>query len=110
MEARREIKISTRLQVQKPPLSTNSGRFYKIYSPEKIELRPCDSKILNLHLKAKLPEGIQGFISLLPIFIEQSLTLENSKPITSQKCNEPIKIELLNRNFHCTTQSIKMKK
>ena len=66
-------------------------------------LRPCESKILNLHLKVKLPERIQGFISILPIFIEQSLILENSKLITSQMWNEPIKIELLNRNFHCTT-------
>ena len=84
METRQEIKISTGLQVQDPPLSTNNGRFYRIYSSEKIVLRPCESKMLNLHLKIKLPERVQDFISLLPIFIEQSLTLENSKPITSQ--------------------------
>ena len=38
MEARGEIEILTGLQVQKPPLSTNSGRFYRIFSPEKIVL------------------------------------------------------------------------
>ena len=63
METRREIEISTGLQVQKPPLSIN-GRIYRIYSPEKIKLRPCESTVLNLQLKIKLPDGIQGIIRL----------------------------------------------
>ena len=66
METRREIEISTGLQVQKPPLSTNSGRLYRIYSPEKIVLRPLKIKIINLNLKIKLSDGIQGIIALLP--------------------------------------------
>ena len=76
MDRRREIEISTGLQIQKPPLSTN-GRFYRIYSPEEIVLRPLETKTINLHLKIKLPDGIQGMIALSPTFIEQSLTLEN---------------------------------
>ena len=83
METRRESEISTGLQVQKPPLSIN-GRFYRIYLPEKIKLRPCESTILNLQLKIKLPDGVQGIIGLLPAFIQQSLTIENSKRITPQ--------------------------
>ena len=50
-------------------------------------------------MKIKLPNGVQGIISLLPIF-EKSLTLENRKRITSQTWNEPIKLELLNKNFY----------
>ena len=48
-----------------------------------------------------MPDGIQGIIALLPIFIEQSLTLDNSKRATSQTWNETIKLKLLNRNSHC---------
>ena len=44
--------------------------------------KPCESKLLNLHFKIKLPEGIQGYIGLLPVILEQSLALKNSKPIT----------------------------
>ena len=99
METGRKIKILVGAQVQKPPLSIN-GRIYKIYSPEKIELGPFESEVIDLQLKIKLPNGVQGIISLLPIF-EQSLTLGNRKRITSQTLNEPIKLELLNKNFHC---------
>ena len=102
METRREIEISTGLQVQKPPLSANSERFHRIYSPEKIVLRPLEIKTINLNLKIKLPDGIQGIIALLPTFIEQSLTLNNSKRATSQTWNETIKLKLLKRNSHCT--------
>ena len=92
MVTSREIEISTGLQIQKPPLSIN-GRFYRIYSPEKIKLRPCGSKVLNLQLKIKLPDGIQGIIGLLHAFIQQSLTIENSKHITPQTWEEPVKLQ-----------------
>ena len=62
METRREIKISNGLQVQKLPLSIN-GRFYRIYSPDKIKLRQCESTVLNLQLKIKLPDGIPTIIN-----------------------------------------------
>ena len=72
METRREIEISTGLQVQKPPFSIN-GRFYRIYSSEKIRPRPCESTVLNLQLKIKLPYGIKSINGLLPAFIQLSL-------------------------------------
>ena len=102
MQTRQEIDISTGLQAQKLPLSTNSGRFNRIYSPEKIVLRPLEIKTLNLNLKIELPDGIQGVTALLPTFIKQSLTLDNNKHATSQTWSETIKLKLLNRNFHCT--------
>ena len=58
--------------------------------------------MLDLQLKTKLQDGIRGIIGLLPTFIQQSLTIDNSKCITPQTWDEPIKLELLNRNFHCT--------
>ena len=98
METGQEIEILVGAQIQKLLLSTNF-RFYKIYSPEKIQSGPFESKVLDLQLKIKLPNGVQGIISLLPVF-EKSLTLENRKRIKSQTWNEPIKLELLNKNFY----------
>ena len=103
IEIRREPEILTELQLQKSQLSTNGGRFYKIYLPEKIMLEPCKSKLLNLHFKIKLPEGIQGYIDLLPIFLERSLALKNSKPMILETCNKTVKTELITKNVHFTT-------
>ena len=58
--------------------------------------------MLNLQLKIKLLDGIQGIMRLLPAFIQQSLTIEKIKRITPQTWDEAIKLELLNRNFHYT--------
>ena len=62
--------------------------------------------MLNLQLKIKLPDRVQGIIGLLPSLILQSLTIENSKRMTSQTKEELIKLDLLNRNFN-NTVSIK---
>ena len=51
MEIGREIQILVGAQVQKPPLSTN-GRFYKIYSPQNIELEPFESKRCSRHYQS----------------------------------------------------------
>ena len=107
METKREIEISSGLQIQKPPQLSANGTFYAIYSPMKFKLRSYDSIMLNLHLKIKLPDGVEGIIGLLPSLVLQSLTIENSKRITSQTQDEPIKLGLLNRNFNNT---IKIKK
>ena len=102
METKREIEISAGLQVQKPPKLSANGTFYRIYSPEKIKLRPCESTVLNIRVKIKLPDEVQGIIGLLPSFITQPLLIENCKRITPQTSDELIKLELLNRNFHNT--------
>ena len=102
METRWEIEISTGLQIQKPPQLSTNETFYAIYSPMKFKLRPWESIILNLQLKIKLPDGVQGIIGLLPPLTLQSLTIENSKRITSQTKDELIKLDLSNRNFNNT--------
>ena len=107
MEARQEIEISTGLQIKKPPQLGANGTFNAIYSPMKFKLRPCEGTMLNLQLKIKLPDGIQGIIGLLPSLILQSLTIENSKRITSQTQNEVITLDLLNRNFNDTIETKK---
>ena len=107
MESRREIEISAGPEIQKPPHLSPNEKFYVIYSPMKFKLRPCESIMLNLQLKIKLLDWVQGFIGLLPSLILQSLTIENSKRVTSQTQYELIKSDLLNRNFNNT---IKIKK
>ena len=64
METRREIEISAGLQIQKPPKLSTNRTFYTIYSPEKIKLRPRENTVLNLRVKIKLPDEVQGIIGL----------------------------------------------
>ena len=63
--------------------------------------------MLNLHLKIKLPNEIEGITGLLPSLILEKLTIENFKHLTRQTQNEVIKLDLLNRSFKDT---IKIKK
>ena len=78
MESRREIEISTGPEIQNPPHLSPNEKFYVIYSPMKFKLRPCESIMLNLKLKIKLPDVVQKTIGLLHSLILQSLTIENS--------------------------------
>ena len=55
--------------------------------------------MLNLHLKIKLPNKIEGITGLLPSLILEKLTIENFKHLTRQTQNEVIKLDLLNRSF-----------
>ena len=54
--------------------------------------------MLNLQLKIKLPDGVQGIIGLLPPLTLQSLTIENSKRITSQT-KETYQVGLIKQKF-----------
>ena len=63
MTTRWEIEISSGIQIEKLPLST-SGRFHRIYSPDKILLRPWVTKTINLYFKIKLPVDLVQFDSL----------------------------------------------
>ena len=99
MTPKREIEFSTGLEIQKPPQLSADEKFYIIYSPVKFKLRPCESIMLNLQLKMKLPDGVQAIIGFLPSLILQSLTIANSKRITPQTQDELIKLDLSSRNF-----------
>ena len=106
-EQQREIEFFTGPEIQKVPELSPDGKFYIIYLPSKFKLRPCESIILNLQLKIKLPDGIQGIIGFLPSLTLQKLSIENFKGITLQTKGEHIKLEFLNRNVH---DAIKIKK
>ena len=107
MTPKREIEFSIGLEIRKPPQLSANEKFYIIYSPVKFKLRPCESIMLNLRLKIKLPDAVQGIIGLLLSLILQKLTIENCKRVTPETQSELFKLDLLNRNFNDT---IKMKK
>ena len=97
-----EIDFFIKTEHQKVPKLSPDGKFYIIYSPIKFQLRQCESIMLNLHLKIKLPNETEGIIGLLPSLIPQKLTIQNFKRLTRQTQNEVIKLDLLNRSFKDT--------
>ena len=102
-----EIDFFIETENQKAPKLDPDEKFYIIYSPIKFKLRPCESIMLNLHLKFKLPNETEGIIGLLPSLILQKLTIVNFKCLTRQTRNEVIKLDLLNRSCKDT---VKIKK
>ena len=102
METKREIEISYTLEVQKPPQLSLDKIFYTIYSPGKFKLRPCECTVLDLQLKIKLPDEMEGLIFLPPSITKQTVTLENTRRILAPGVDRIIKHELLNRKFHNT--------
>ena len=66
------IEFLTEPEVKKPKLS-DDGRFYIIYLPEKVKLRPRDSVMLNLRLKVNLPDEIEAMIGLSHSFVSGKL-------------------------------------
>ena len=99
-----EIEISQTAEVKKPEFK---DRFYLIYSPRTVKIRPCQSTKLNLRIKVNLPDRIEAGFGLLPSIISSSLTIENFERITNKTKDKFFELDLLNRNFHNT---IKIKK
>ena len=77
-----ETEFFTKLENEKEPQLSPDEKFYIIYSPMKFKLRPCETIMLNLQLKIKLPDNVQGIIGPLPSQILQKLTIENFKRLT----------------------------
>ena len=65
--------------------------------------RPCESIILDLQFKIKLPDNVQGVISLLPSLILQGLTIENHRHLTTETQDDFIKLD----QYFINTASIK---
>ena len=95
------IEFLTEPAVKKPKLSSDE-RFYIIYSPEKIKLRPWDSAMLNLRLKVNLPNEVEAMIGTLPSFAIRKLSIENSNWISIKRKYKIIQLDILNWHF-CNT-------
>ena len=95
------IEFLTEPAVKKLKLSSDE-RFYIIYSPEKIKLRPWDSAMLNLRLKVNLPDEVEAMIGTLPSFAIRKLSIENSNWISIKRKYKIIQLDILNWHF-CNT-------
>ena len=95
------IEFLTEPTVKKLKLSSDE-RFYIIYSPEKIKLRPWDSAMLNLRLKVNLPDEVEAMIGTLPSFAIRKLSIENSNWISIKRKYKIIQLDILNWHF-CNT-------
>ena len=83
----------------KQPEMHNPNRFYKIYSPEKLKLRPRDDIYLDLKLNIETPTQIEPWINLLPSLNNRELKIEN-QDITK---DDTIQLHILNRSFTYTS-------
>ena len=79
----KEIEILIDTKLEKLPLSTNETKFYKIYLPEKLVLKPDSNTLINFHFKIKIPHETQGQIIKSSIFKELLLELY-SKPLSTE--------------------------
>ena len=95
------------------------------YSPEKIKLRPGETKIINMRVKIKFSKNITGSCRILQSLSSYGLKLLNSNTI-SQEFNSNIQnfltvyendlpgwiltFELFNKNFNRTIEIRKDKK
>ena len=61
----------------KQPNMTNKVKFYKVYSPDKIKLRPRDDIYLDLKFDIHMPETIEAWLNLLPSLKGMGLHIEN---------------------------------
>ena len=83
----------------KQPEMHNPNRFYKIYSPEKLKLRPRDDIYLDLKLNIETPTQIEPWINLLPSLKDRGVKIENQDKTT----DDTIQLHILNRSFTYTT-------
>ena len=86
-------------QIKKPILHNNA--FYKVYSPQKIKLKPTETKEIDLKFSIEIkPEDniIISEINLFPSVQMGNISLE-SHDFNIKQINQSIKIQILNKNF-----------
>ena len=82
---------------------TNKDKVYKVYSPEKIKLRPTDDIYLDLKLDIQTPETIEAWLNLLPSLKGTELHIENEDWASNNTKNNTIELPILKRSFNYTT-------
>ena len=61
----------------KQPDMTSKDRFYKVYSPEKVKLRPRDNIHLDLKFDIETPETLEPWLNILPSLKGMGMPNEN---------------------------------
>ena len=62
--------------IKKPEMTDSKDKFYKVYSPLKLKLRPTDDIYLDLNIDIQTPETLQLWSNLLPSLKEKGLDIE----------------------------------
>ena len=85
-------------QIKKPILHNNA--FYKVNSPQKIKLKPTETKEIDLKfsIEIKPEDNIKSEINLFPSVQIGNISLE-SHNFNIKQINQSIKIQILNKNF-----------
>ena len=91
----------------KKPHMTSKDRFYKVYSPEKIKLRPGDDIHLDLKFDIQTPETLSLWLNILPSLKTMGLHIENDDWAENKTKDNTIQLHILNRSF---TYTIDIKK
>ena len=80
--------------------STKIKPVFVLYVQERIVLRSCWAKVINMQTNLKLPHIINAKIWLLPSLIKENITNESNMLVKDSNTNDFIKMELHNRNFN----------
>ena len=109
MELARLIDFSAKKYVKKPKPINENRTVFVLYAPERIVLRSCEAKVINMQTKIKLPHAINAKIWLLLSLIKEHISIESNTLLKDSNTNDFIKMELLNRNFNADTTIKKIK-
>ena len=91
----------------KQPGMTSKDRFYKVYSPLKLKLRPRDDICLDLKFNIETPETLEPWLNLLSLLKTLGLHIENDDWAENKTKYNTIQLHILNRSF---TYTIDIKK
>ena len=88
----------------KQPEMEEKGHFYKIYSTEKIKLRPRDDYHLDLKFNIETPKELSPWINILPSLKELGLSIEDHDWKDNKRKQNTIQLHLLNKSFIYTVK------
>ena len=83
----------------KQPEMEEKGHFYKIYSTEKIKLRPRDDYHLDLKFNIETPKELSPWINILPLLRELGLNIEDHNWKDNKTKQNTIQLHLLNKSL-----------
>ena len=75
------------------------GHFYKIYSTEKMKLRPRDDYHLDLKFNIETPKELSPWINILPLLRELGLNIEDHNWKDNKTKQNTIQLHLLNKSL-----------
>ena len=79
----------------KQPNMTDKERFYKVYSPGKLELASREGIYLDLKFDINTPPGIEPWLNLLPSLKGIGLKLENQDWVLNKTKDNTIQLHIL---------------